>query len=327
MKITKAAGLNPADILSHTKIIKMSENKKVLAEELAEERQKEENEILLNVPPTDPRDTLKLMEEINRLNKLTIELEQKTIELEKTNIKVVSKGLEVHEKNQLLMSSKEIAEMQAQFDFEMKTAKTLCDAKAFPVSSPEQAYVIMKAGQEMGLSPIVSLNMLAIINGHISAWGDKRLGYILSKGYKVEYLNETDTQVTVRIYNDKESYEETATDQDQVIKDKKAIGFAKKNKLRFHAIGMIASFKLPHLFMGIGDTFTKEYLEAQETKEDATIKGKVEVGITGEEVTRLMSEARDIQELEDIYKEHQKMITKNIKLLSAYGGFKKSFEV
>lgn len=200
------------------------------------------------------------------------EKELKIIELEKELIGVKNRALKVHEKNEMLMSSPDISQKIALMDYELKIAKQFADSKAFPSFSPEQIYTIIQAGKEFGISPVVSLNMLYIVNGSIKFYGDKMIGYILMKGYRIRYENETDSQVTAIIFNEVESYSETAKDTDQIIQKSKAAGFAKKNKLRFHAVRMIASFHLPHLFMGVSDVFNPEYTEWKEENKPLSIE-------------------------------------------------------
>jgi hypothetical protein len=73
-------------------------------------------------------------------------------------------------------------------------------------------------------------------------------------------LNETDSGVTVRVTN-ASGFEavETVSDRDQILQKSKAMGFAKKNKMRFHGIRMVINFHLAHLFSSLSDMFVEEY--------------------------------------------------------------------
>lgn len=232
------------------------------------------------------------------------------------------RSLEVYEQNNILKHSPEVAKKMAIMEYDLKIAEKFSRSKAFPDAAPEQIYTLIKAGEEMNLSPIVSLNMLYVVNGHIGPYGDKMLGYILSKGYRVKYTEESDEGVTVEIYKIGESYIEKASIDDEVLKKSKAIKFAAKHKLRFHAIRMIASFHLPHLFMGCSDGFSEDYKEYERT----TIQdknGNIIKQVTDINISEILEAAKDIDELEDIKSKYKAEITKDIILLTAYGDIKK----
>ena len=279
---------------------------------------------------------------------IILEKDQRIAQLEKEKASLTNRTLLVHEKNQALMSSEILQQKLAMLEFEdrkmqmqLKQAERFAASKAFPSNTPEQCYVLMQAGEEMGVSPIVALNMLYIVNGHINPYGDKMLGYILSKGYKVEYSNETIhykdksrlSEVTVRVFNDNgEDYTETAKSTDQIIIKsliKGAASFALKNKLRFHAIRMIASFHLPHLFMGCGDNFTPDFEQWKEN-ESTKLKdkdGNTIVVIKNKELVALIENAKSNEELLMIHDNHKSEISKDINLVSLLGKKKKEFDV
>ena len=145
----------------------------------------------------------------------------------------------------------------------IKECERFIKSKAFKVDNAEQAYVLIKAGEEMGLKPIEALQTLYIINGNIAPYGDGMVAILTKNGYKLSYINETNSQVTVKVTNGESEYEYTAKDSDQTISKGNAIKFAKQQKLRFHAVRMIITFHLPHLFGACTDMFTIDY---QDTK-------------------------------------------------------------
>ena len=127
-----------------------------------------------------------------------------------------------------------------------------------------------------------------------------------------------------RIATPKESYHEiidvseTATDKDQILQRSKAMGFAKKNKLRWHALGMIQSFHLPHLFTSVSNNFDTAFHEyAKDEKSNQTL---IQIGNPD-----LLEEIKksNAQELEILYKENKAVISKDIHLTSAIGKRKK----
>lgn len=292
-------------------------------------------------PVETPQEEIQLTEEELVTKQIILEKDQMIAKLEKEKASLTNRSLAVHQKNEMLMSSEVIQQKMAMLEYEdklmesqLKIAKRFSDSKAFPTASPEQIYTLIKAGEEMGLKPIVALNLLYVVNGHINPYGDKMLGYILQQGYRVEYVNEDETVVTVRIYkldfdgNVIEEYIETASIQDQIIKKsmvKGAASFALKNKLRFHAIRMIASFHLPHLFMGCGDNFSPDF---ESWKEGETMKIKDESGNTIQLVDDLdlksqIESAPDLETLELIELNNKSIIIKSVILVSAVGARKK----
>jgi len=252
---------------------------------------------------------------------IILEKDQRITELEKELAQTKTRALKVYEQNTMLKASDVVNEKKALLDYELQVAGQFSKSGAFPAMSPEQCYTLMKAGEEMGLAPIVALNMLYVVNGKIGPYGDKMLGYILSKGYKVKYAEESNDAVTVTIYNDSESYTETANANEQILKTSKALKFARGNKLRFHAIRKIASFHLPHLFMGCGDSFSQDYpewAEGEQTKlRDAD--GNTLIPVSNEEILEKINQAETIQELDAIKTEHKAIITKDINLVSKLG--------
>lgn len=193
------------------------------------------------------------------------EANAKMIKLQAENNSLVSRSLKVYEENQMYKASPQLAEQMAEMEFQMKMAERFIKAKAFKCETPEQAYVIIKAGKEMGMQPVESMQALYCVNGAVKMWGDKMVSRITGAGYKLEYLEETTSSVKVRVSN-KDGFEamETVTDKDQIIERSKAAGFAKKNKMRFHGVRMIASFHLPHLFSSVQDEFTNDFAEWEE---------------------------------------------------------------
>lgn len=192
------------------------------------------------------------------------------------------RSLKVHEENQMYKDAPELAAQMAKLEFEMKIAERFVQSGAFKCKNAEEAYVKIKAGAEMGMKPVESMQSLCIINGQIDFFGDGRSSRILDAGFRIEYLNESDDQVTVKVHNnhlkgvlpDHEIIEvqETAKASDQILQKSQAMKFGKKNKMRWHGLGMIASFHLPHLFKSVADQFTSEFLESKAQIPERTSK-------------------------------------------------------
>lgn len=191
------------------------------------------------------------------------ELKDQNLALQRENQSLSVRALKVYEENTMIKANPAIAAMKAEMDYHLAMADRFIKSKAFKFDNAEQAYTVMKAGKEMGMSEVESLNALYIVNGSINFWGDAMVSRLTKHGYQIEYLDETDRSVTVRVTKDDEVYTERVNDTDQILQRLKAMGFAKKNKMRFHGIRMIASFHLAHLFASVSDLFTEQYAEVE----------------------------------------------------------------
>jgi hypothetical protein len=217
----------------------------------------------------------------------------------------------------------EIHKENVLMEYQLKLAKQFSEAKAFGQYTPQQIYTLMKAGAEMGMTPIESLQTLYIVNGAIDFYGDKMIARITQNGYKVEYLNEErNVKVTVRITKGDEQYEETAHKDDEILKKSKAMGFSPLNKLRFHGVRMIASFYLPHLFKGVSDLFTPAYREYEET----IPAYKTENELLEDQIKDLIDNAKSIDELNDIKQQYVKELSKSVSLTLYWGKVVKSMK-
>ena len=276
----------------------------------------------------DPAEKEQFQNHISDLNKEIKILKAELTESKATNTDLINRTMKVHQENEMIKSSEEVSALQAMFTYEMTLAKTFATLKNM---KPEEAFIIMKAGQEMGLSPMISMNMLYIVNGSVNPYGDKMLGLILSKGYSVRYENEVDgVEVTVVIYNEEgEEYEETAKATDKVLSKSNAMKFAPKNKLRFHGIRMIASFHLSHLFMGTSDNFSSDFHDFREGQVTSNKQGDTTIDITHEEAVdhvAMMKECKNQKELSKYYKENKDAFRGNLVLTSEYGKLVKFYE-
>lgn len=189
--------------------------------------------------------------------------------------------------------------MKAELNIELEVAQTFITSGAFPNVTKEQAYVIMKAGQEMGLDKVESLQSLYITpKGKIEIYGKALTGFIKRGGYEIEYQEEIESSVVVRVFHPTNGYDyrELVTDQDQVIKAKyrkdgskriAAIDFAKKNKMRFHGLRMHLNFRLAHLIKATSDLFDNQFLEWQEQQ----LESKAQLGLPVESQPGLDLEA------------------------------------
>lgn len=227
------------------------------------------------------------------------ELQKELDKVKRDNVKLTQAGLRVREENDMLKSSPDISIKKAEFEYQLLVAKKMIQSGAFPKITPEQAWVQMRAGQELGLSEMESMTDLYIVNGSVQFHSKGLPKRFTSNGYRIEYLNETNSEVTVRVYNDKgEDYSERVTDKDQIIMTSKAAKFAKKNKMRYHGLRMIGNFYLPHLFGSVA-SFDKE--DVEDIPHTVVDKDK-------ERAELLIKDAESIKELEpleEVAEEHE----------------------
>jgi hypothetical protein len=174
------------------------------------------------------------------------------------------------------VSSSEVINAQmAELNYTLIMAQKFIDSKAFPSMQPEQAYVLIKAGGEMGLQPMESMTSLCIISGSVSFHSKALAGRLTKLGYKIEFKDETEKGVTCII-----SHENGFNKTESISKDSpqlgrsKAMEFAPKNKMRFHCIRQIANFHLAHLFGSVSiweeDDIPSNKAESPYTKEQIT---------------------------------------------------------
>ena len=192
-----------------------------------------------------------------------------------------------------------IAIKREEMNLFMDMAKQFAKAGAFPSKSPEQLFVLMKAGQEMGMSEVQSLNSLYCVNGSINLYGKAMVSKLTSNGYMVDYKDETAQKVTVVVTTpDGKILEETATVDDQIIQKSQAAKISMKNKLRYHGVRMILNFRLPHLIEGTSDMFNQfvqheevssstHPVAAAEEKEHKRIKEHIKSSVSEKDIDKL----------------------------------------
>jgi len=247
-------------------------------------------------------------------NTTTIENVSLTVH-EKTVNELQGTILELKERvNDLLTPG--MAEKAAEMNFQLKMAKQLIASKAFPNVTPEQAFVLLQAGKEMGMQPMESLKKLYIVNGAVGFHGAGLVEQLTKAGAFVDYENETDSGVTVVVEYMGREYRENVTDKDQILQKSKAMTFAKKNKMRYHGCRMILSTRLPHL-SGSVSVWDADDFEA--TKENAK-------GDAWNEAKAALEGVETKDQLNAVYEAKKAIISKDIELLSLFGAKKRLFQ-
>lgn len=224
------------------------------------------------------------------------ELTKKTDALLKKTEKIIQRGIEVANENNLLKSSEAMALKKAEFEYQLEVASRMIKSKAFPNMTSEQAWVLMKAGQELGLTEMESMTDLYIVNGSVQFHSKGIVKRFTANGYKISYENESDKAVTVIVEKDEERYQETVTDQDQILKRSRVMSFAKKNKMRYHGLRMIGNFYLPHLFGSVSSFDIPE-----ENVEYVEVKSKDNFQTEKERTLKFISNCESIEQLQNAF--------------------------
>jgi hypothetical protein len=187
----------------------------------------------------------------------SMQLREQIIKVQAENADLKMRAIKVFEENEMYKASPELAAQMAEMSFHLKIANHFIASRAFKAANAEQAYVMIKAGAEMGMKPVESMQALYCVNGCVKMYGDKMVARITQAGYKLEYLNENAKGLIVKV-SSKDGFEaqEYVSSDDPILQKSNAYKFAPKNKMRFHGVRMIASFHLPHLFGSLSDEFT-----------------------------------------------------------------------
>jgi len=164
------------------------------------------------------------------------------------------RGIALREENMMLLASPDIQMKMAEMNYHLAVAQKLIASNAFPNITPEQAYVIIKAGVEMNMPEVESLNALYIVNGRISFHSKGLSGRLTQFGYKINFSDESELGVTVTVTHQKDGFKETEIVKrvDKIFNNSNAIKIDAKNKMRFHGIRQIANFHLAHLLGSAG---------------------------------------------------------------------------
>lgn len=246
------------------------------------------------------------------------ELQEQLLEKEKQIVISEHKAVTAREKLLEATQFPEIARQSAQLEYDLKLARQFVASKAFPHMTPEQAYVLMKAGQDLGLTPMQSIGSLYIVNGAVGFWGAGLVAQLTKNGVVMSYEDESVSGVTVVATYKGAIFKEVVTDKDQILQKSKAMQFAKKNKMRYHGVRMLATFHFPHMLSGLS-VWEPDDIEAAK---------ELQKGEEYFDIKELIEAATTVAELEAIMTEHKKELTnpRNIDLLAVYGRVKKEFE-
>lgn len=183
-------------------------------------------------------------------------------------------------------------------------ATTFIKSGALPKdTNAEQLIVKMQSGFEMGMKPFEAIRSLYIVNGMIAIGGRDLIHQLRKHGWAIEYFDESDDSVSMRVTKDGVSYEETFTFEEA---DKsgwtKAYGKLKPGWLE----GANRNLKLRY---GVASKLVKSYLpevmgsavDVKEIAEDTipVINGQETQEISPEDWDRINS-AESFEELTEV---------------------------
>lgn len=178
----------------------------------------------------------------------------------------------------------------------IKYADYLCKSEALPPTykNASNVLVALQTGKEMGLQPMQSLRMLYIVNGNIKPWGTAYPFFLKKAGYTINIGKHDKTICEVTVNKGEETYSYTATIAD-VKRDSKALGFAPKEKLYFHACSRIINYYLPEIMAGMNfDNQVDDFQEIKQAKVEILDNLKVEpettTGVKAEEAIKIFQE-------------------------------------
>lgn len=230
-------------------------------------------------------------------DQIIMELRQKNLAQTEKIRDLEIRGLGVYKENNLLKASPEIAHQMAQLEYDLKMAQHFVNAKTLPVRSAEEAYIRMQAGREMGLQPMEAIQTLYTVNGQLSAWGKGMVAILTRNGYEILFRDESTKGVTVIITKD-DFYAEYRVDRatEDALRNSKAMGFAPKNKMRFHGIRQIIKFHLAHLFgsVSLEDQDDIEAAEKRAGDYDAPIR------ISEEQENTVLEQMKNCENVDDL---------------------------
>ena len=119
------------------------------------------------------------------------------------------------------------------------------------IANAEQAFTIIQAGYEMGISPVEALNGFYIVNGSIRPYGTTLTKRLRKHGWKVTIgkHDEKVCEVTITKHDETYSYEATYAEVEKLRSQ--ALQKSPKDKLYYHAISRIVRYYVPDVLSSV----------------------------------------------------------------------------
>lgn len=169
------------------------------------------------------------------------------------------------------------------------------------VKNAAQALVKIQAGLEMGIPPMEAMNSLYIVNGKLTMYGPAMSKRLRLKGWSIKYDDAKNDECTVTITKGLEVFSYTATMADLIALKSKAIAFAAKDKLKWHAISRLIRFYVPEV-LEAGIAYFDEEIEDRGGIRVMDILGRnVEIDPSDVEmILSMIEQAETLEHLQEI---------------------------
>jgi hypothetical protein len=175
----------------------------------------------------------------------------------------------------------------------------------------------------MGIPPMEAMSSLYIVNGKVTMWGMALSKRLREHGWKIEYLESTETVARVKIMKGDESYEYTATPGE--LKNSQAMKFAPKDKLKWHALSRLVRFSVPEILGPVSYLAeeAEEFIEASvvETKAGPTLEDLISDIQSCDTIEKYTAKMAELSKLKTILTDDEKQ-----KLFAVALSVKKSLE-
>lgn len=181
--------------------------------------------------------------------------------------------------SEMIPEERAIAIELKQMAFRLKIAEHFFRAKCFTsdIQNPEQAFIKIQAGAEMGMTPMRAMKGLCIIKGQVTVYGVETSRRLREHGWKLAYKDESPEGVTVTITKGDEEYEyKVARKEEKVLEKSQAMSFAPKQKMRWFGLAQLLKFNVPEVLNGF--TISEEIDDLPSIVEMVDA-GKIETGL------------------------------------------------
>ena len=156
--------------------------------------------------------------------------------------------------SEMIPEERAIAIELKQMAFRLKIAEHFFRAKCFTsdIQNPEQAFIKIQAGAEMGMTPMRAMKGLCIIKGQVTVYGVETSRRLREHGWSLAYTDESAEGVTVTIKKGDEEYSYVVKRKDEKVLEKsQAMGFAPKQKMRWFGLAQLLKFNVPEVLNGL----------------------------------------------------------------------------
>ena len=181
-----------------------------------------------------------------------------------------------------------------------RIAKAFNSANCFSgtVKSPEQALVILMAGNEAGLSPVESMNGFYFVKNSLNIYGSALSKVITRGGIKIKFLERSKTRVSIEYKQDGEVVDTMTYSLADLPKTSQASKFAPEEKLVYHCHSRFLRYHDIGASIPMAD-YDQEIIEAEEVQEDPKVKRIKALIEDAKDYTELIQYGDDVEEMKN----------------------------